>query len=70
MVMDVRVGLPLPGVITVRLVEPEMLLSVAAMVVDPAATPDANPAELMVAADWLLEDQVAEEVTFCVVASV
>ena len=52
--------------VTLRLVEPEMLPSVAEIVADwPAVTPFARPAELTVAAAFD-EAQVTESVMFCV----
>lgn len=68
--MDMRTELGRDGVVTMRVTEPETLLSCAPMVVAPAPTPVARPEELMVAVVWLLEDQVTDEVTFCAVPSV
>ncbi len=63
--IDTRVA-----VVTVSAVEPEMLPSVARIVVDPAATDAAKPfvpAELLIVAIPVLEElQVTEVVTFCV----
>lgn len=55
---------------TVRMVEPVTDPDVAEMVVLPAATPVARPAELMVATPVLAEFQATELVRFFVLPSV
>jgi hypothetical protein len=54
------------GVVTVRTAVPFTLLSEAVMLLDPAATPVARPAALMVAVAVLELVQVADDVMFAV----
>jgi hypothetical protein len=61
--MEVRVF----AAVTVSCVEPVTPVSVAEMVVDPAATPVASPEALMVATAVAEEAQVAVEVMLAVV---
>jgi hypothetical protein len=55
--------------VTARIVEPVTPPETALMVVDPAPTPEARPAELMVATPVFVELQVTEAVRFWVVPS-
>lgn len=57
------------GPATVSVADAVRLFSEAVMVVEPAATPAAKPAVLIVALAGFEDDQVAEEVTFCEVPS-
>ena len=50
------------GTATLSVVLPEMLPDRAVITAEPALTPDASPAPLMVATDVLPDDQPAEEV--------
>jgi hypothetical protein len=57
------------GPVTVRFVEPLIEPEVARIVVLPVATPDANPALVIVATAVFVELQVTELVRFCVLLS-
>src|SRR5580698_2957029 len=63
------VGFSVMGCVTVSVADPETAPCVALMVVVPAATPEANPLELIVAIVCTDEVHVAVLVRFCVLPS-